>query len=71
MPAKSQSQRRLMAIALHHPGMIKAKNKGVLSMSKSDLRDFASTPEKGLASHLSDMKEKGKIKSKRKGKPTK
>jgi hypothetical protein len=42
------AQRKLMGLAEHHPEEVSAKNKGVLSMSKSDLHDFASTPEKGL-----------------------
>jgi hypothetical protein len=46
MPAKSEKQRRLMAIALHHPEKLYKKNRGVAEMSKEDLHDFAST--KGL-----------------------
>jgi len=37
-----------MAIAAHHPSEVYAHNRGVLSMSKDQLRDFASTSEKGL-----------------------
>jgi hypothetical protein len=37
-----------MAIAEHHPGAVYARNKGVLSMSKEQLHDFASTKEKKL-----------------------
>lgn len=48
MPALSIKQRRLMAMAEHNPSAISDKNKSVLSMSKDDLHDFASTPEKGL-----------------------
>lgn len=48
MPARSKAQRRLMAIAEHHPGEVYAKNKGVLGMSKGQLHDFAATKEKGL-----------------------
>lgn len=48
MPAKSVKQRRLMAIAEHHPEMISEKNSGVLSMSKGQLHDFAATSEKKL-----------------------
>ncbi len=48
MPAESKKQRRLMAIAEHHPEQVKAKNRGVLDMSKSQLHDFAATSEKGL-----------------------
>ena len=48
MPAKSKSQRRLMAIAEHSPSKVRGKNRGVLKMSKKQLRDYASTSEKGL-----------------------
>lgn len=48
MPAKSVAQRRLMAIAEHHPSKVMGKNRGVLSMSKGKLHDFAKTKEKGL-----------------------
>lgn len=48
MPALSKAQRRLFAIAEHHPSMVQRKNRGVLKMSKSKLHEFASTPEKGL-----------------------
>lgn len=43
MPAKSEKQRELMAIAEHHPDQVSAKNKGVLKMSKGQLHDYAST----------------------------
>ena len=46
MPARSVAQRELMAIAEHHPSMVKGKNRGVLKMSHSQLHDFAKT--KGL-----------------------
>ena len=46
MPAKSEEQRRLTAMAEHAPEMIYAKNRGVLKMSHQQLHDFAST--KGL-----------------------
>jgi hypothetical protein len=46
MPAVSEKQRKLMAIAEHHPEKLHAKNKGVLKMSKSQLRDFSTTAEK-------------------------
>ncbi len=48
MPARSTAQRRLMAIAEHHPSEVYAKNRGVLGMTHGQLRDFASTPEKRL-----------------------
>jgi hypothetical protein len=37
-----------MAIAEHDPSKIKAKNRGVLKMSRQQLHDFASTKEKNL-----------------------
>jgi hypothetical protein len=48
MPALSEAQRRLMAIAEHHPSEVYAKNRGVLNMSHGQLHDFAATKEKGL-----------------------
>lgn len=56
MPAESDKQRKLMALAEHHPEQVSKKNKGVLSMSKSQLHDFAAT--KGLKSeHKKETKE--------------
>ena len=46
MPAKSEAQRRLFAIAEHDPGALYSQNKGLAKLSKSTLHDFAST--KGL-----------------------
>lgn len=55
MPATSKAQRQLFAIAEHQPD--KLKNKKVLgSMSKEDMHDFASTPEKGLPEHVAKEK---------------
>jgi hypothetical protein len=65
MPAKSVAQRRLMAMALHNPGMIKGKNRGVMKMSAEDLHDFASTKEKGLKQHVMSLKRQGRLKSKK------
>jgi hypothetical protein len=48
MPAKSVAQRQAMAIAEHKPEELYSRNKGLLSMSKSQLHDFAATREKGL-----------------------
>lgn len=47
MPAKSEKQRELMAIAEHHPEKLHKQNRGVLKMSKGQLHDFAAT--KGLS----------------------
>jgi hypothetical protein len=46
MPAVSEEQRRLMAIAEHHPGKLYKRNRGVLKMTRGQLHDYAST--KGL-----------------------
>src|SRR5579859_12456 len=46
MPAISQAQQRLMAIAEHNPSALFAKDRGVLKMSHQQLHDFAAT--KGL-----------------------
>lgn len=46
MPATSDKQRKLMAIAEHNPSKLYKKNKGVLKMSDKQLHEFAST--KGL-----------------------
>jgi hypothetical protein len=48
MPAKSKAQQQVMAIALHSPSKLYAKNKGLAKMSKSDLKEFAETKRKGL-----------------------
>ena len=48
MPAVSKNQATAMRIAEHSPGKLYKRNKGMLSMSKSDLHDFASTKTKGL-----------------------
>lgn len=46
MPATSEKQRELMAIAEHHPSEVSKKNRGVLKMNHQQLHDFAAT--KGL-----------------------
>lgn len=52
MPAVSKAQRELFAIAEHHPEKLHTKNKKILgSMTKSQMHDYASTPEKNLPSH--------------------
>jgi len=48
MPALSIKQRRVMAIAEHHPEKLHKANRGLLDMTHRQLHDFASTPEKGL-----------------------
>lgn len=48
MPAVSQKQQRLVAIAEHDPSELYARNRGVLKMSHQQLHDFAATKRKGL-----------------------
>jgi hypothetical protein len=48
MPAASQAQRRLMALAEHNPSAVYPRNQGVLDISKQQLHGLAATPEKGL-----------------------
>jgi hypothetical protein len=55
MPAKSVAQRRVMAIAEHNPGSLYKRNRGLLKMSKENLRDFAETKEKDLPAHTRKM----------------
>jgi hypothetical protein len=58
MPAPSTAQRRMMAIAEHHPSQLYARNRGVLNMTHQQLHDFASTPEKGLPHYVKPKKKK-------------
>lgn len=46
MPATSEAQRRLFAIAEHHPGMLHKANRGLARLSHKVLHEFAAT--KGL-----------------------
>lgn len=46
MPSVSKKQRDLMAIAEHHPEKLYKRNRSVLTMTKKQLHEFAST--KGL-----------------------
>ncbi len=48
MPAVSRNQRIAMSIAEHHPEELYDRNKGLAKMTKTQLHDFAATPEKGL-----------------------
>lgn len=42
MPAKTKKQRRLFAIAEHHPEQLYAKNKALASLPRKTLHEFAS-----------------------------
>ena len=44
----SKDQRRTAAIALHHPDKLFKRNRGMLSMSKDQLHEFAAQSEKDL-----------------------
>ena len=52
MPATSQAQQQVMAIAEHSPSKLYKRNKGLLKMSHGQLHDFASTKSKGLPPHV-------------------
>ena len=56
MPAVSKAQRRLFAIAEHHPGELYKKNRSLLGMSQQALHDFAATKEKRLPRHVPKKK---------------
>lgn len=61
MPAASTAERRAMAIAEHHPEQLYARNRGLLRMSKSQLHDFAATPERGLPHHVGTKKKRSRL----------
>ncbi len=48
MPAKSQAQAIVAAIAEHDPGKLYKRNQGMLGMSQGQLREYASTKRAGL-----------------------
>jgi len=48
MPVKSKKQRRAIVIAEHAPEKLYKRNRGLKKMTKKDMHDYASTPEKGL-----------------------
>lgn len=56
MPARSKKQQKLMAIAKNEPEKVYAKNRGVLKMKKSQLKEFAQTKRKGLPSKVKRKK---------------
>jgi hypothetical protein len=53
MPSLSQAEQIATAIALHHPEKLYPRNRGLLKMKSSQLREFASTPRKGLPKRAS------------------
>lgn len=48
MPAESQAQQRLFAIAEHDPEALYGENKDLAKMPKEKLHEFAATKRKGL-----------------------
>jgi len=50
MPATSEPQRRLFAIADHHPDQLYARNKGLADLPHKTLHEFAAT--KGLTKDI-------------------
>jgi len=48
VPAKTEKQRKMMAIAEHQPSKLYKRNRGVLKMSHKQLHEFASK-KKGKA----------------------
>lgn len=58
MPAVSQKQQKLMALAEHNPSKVSSKNKGVLKMSHQQLHDFAATKRKNLPSSVAKASKK-------------
>ncbi len=56
MPAVSRAEQMATAIAEHEPQKLYSRNKGLLSMSRGQLHDFAATPRKGLPSYAGKRK---------------
>jgi hypothetical protein len=61
MPAKSKKQQQMMAIAEHAPTKLFKRNRGVLSMTHSQLHDFAATKRKGLPTKKKGYKKGGMV----------
>ncbi len=59
MPAISQSQRRLFAIASHHPEELYPQNRGLAKLPRRTLHDFAATRESGLPERVPHMADGG------------
>jgi hypothetical protein len=49
-----------MAVAAHSPSKLFKRNKGLKKMSKTTLREFTTTNEKGLPAKKTRKKKKGK-----------
>jgi hypothetical protein len=61
MPAESQAQQQLTAIAEHNPSAVKPENRGVLKMSHQQLHDFAATKRTGLPRRLASAPKSNKF----------
>jgi len=59
LPSTSVAQRRLFAIASHHPEQLYDKNKGLAKLPHQTLHDFAATSEKGLPKRVPHMADGG------------
>lgn len=51
MPATSQAQQKLFAIAEHNPEALHKENKGLANLSHKTLHEFAHTKREGLPSY--------------------
>lgn len=58
MPAQSKKQRKAIAIAEHHPEKLYKRNRGLLSMSKKQMHEFAATDEGGLPDKITKKQKK-------------
>lgn len=56
--------RKAAAIAEHHPELLYARNRSLLDMTKEQLHDYASTPEKGLPERVKKGRAQGKARRK-------
>jgi hypothetical protein len=56
VPAESVAQRRLFAIAEHHPEELYPENRSLAKVSKEKLRHYSKTKEKGLPQHVAKRK---------------
>ena len=55
MPAVSEKQRRLFAIAEHEPGKLYKKNRGLADLPHATLHEFASKKKKKKIRGLKDL----------------
>ena len=65
MPATSKKQSRFFRWAEHNPGQAKAEGKYPTGMSKSDMHDFAATPDKGLPEKAGPLTRAARMKGKK------